>query len=95
MSLGDLIKSARLAHQRLRSRSPAGQALFPQLVQEHHRGGQFVLHAEALHGNPFDGHTLGPVVADLERLTGCGPALRSRFLGSSQRPRDGSTRSRW
>src|SRR5258708_4202239 len=34
------------------------------------RGGQFVLHAKALHGNPFDGHTLGPVVADLEKLTG-------------------------
>ena len=34
------------------------------------RGGQFVLHARALHGNPFDGHTLGPVVADMERLTG-------------------------
>ena len=34
------------------------------------RGGQFVLHAKALHGNPYDGHTLGPVVADLERLTG-------------------------
>jgi len=34
------------------------------------KGGQFVLHAQALHGNPFDGHTLGPVVADLERLTG-------------------------
>jgi IS5 family transposase len=34
------------------------------------KGGQFVLHAEALHGNPFDGHTLGPMVADLERLTG-------------------------
>jgi transposase, IS5 family len=46
------------------------------------RGGQFVLHAKALHGNPGacpragrrpdpgDGHTLGPVVADLERLTG-------------------------
>ena len=30
------------------------------------RGGQFVLHAKALHGNPFDGHTLGPVIADLE-----------------------------
>jgi IS5 family transposase len=29
-----------------------------------------VLHAKALHGNPFDGHTLGPVVADLEKLTG-------------------------
>jgi len=34
------------------------------------RGGQFVLHAKALHGNPFDGHTLGPVVADMESLTG-------------------------
>jgi IS5 family transposase len=34
------------------------------------RGGQFVLHAKALHGNPFDGHTLGPVVAELEQLTG-------------------------
>jgi IS5 family transposase len=34
------------------------------------KGGQFVLHAQALHGNPFDGHTLGPVVADLETLTG-------------------------
>jgi IS5 family transposase len=29
-----------------------------------------VLHAKALHGNPFDGHTLGPVIADLEQLTG-------------------------
>jgi transposase, IS5 family len=34
------------------------------------KGGQFVLHAKALHGNPFDGHTLGPVVADMEKLTG-------------------------
>jgi hypothetical protein len=33
-------------------------------------GGQFVLHAKALHGNPFDGHTSGPVVAELEQLTG-------------------------
>jgi transposase, IS5 family len=29
-----------------------------------------VLHAKALHGNPYDGHTLAPVVADLEKLTG-------------------------
>jgi IS5 family transposase len=34
------------------------------------KGGQFVLHAKALHGNPFDGHTLAPVIADLEKLTG-------------------------
>ena len=34
------------------------------------KGGQFVLHAKALHGNPFDGHTLGPVVAEMETLTG-------------------------
>ena len=34
------------------------------------KGGQFVLHAKALHGNPYDGHTLGPIIADLEQLTG-------------------------
>src|SRR5205807_349395 len=34
------------------------------------KGGQFVLHAKALHGNPYDGHTLGPAIADLEKLTG-------------------------
>jgi len=34
------------------------------------KGGQFVLHAKALHGNPFDGHTLAPIIADLEELTG-------------------------
>jgi transposase, IS5 family len=34
------------------------------------KGGQFVLHAQALHGNPHDGHTLGPVVAAMEQLTG-------------------------
>jgi IS5 family transposase len=34
------------------------------------KGGQFVLHAQALHGNPYDGHTLGPVITELEKLTG-------------------------
>ena len=29
-----------------------------------------MLHPKALHGNPFDGHTLGPIIADLEELTG-------------------------
>ena len=27
-------------------------------------------HAKALHGNPFDGHTVGHVIADMERFTG-------------------------
>lgn len=29
-----------------------------------------MLHAKALHGNPYDGYTLGPVIADLQTLTG-------------------------
>jgi IS5 family transposase len=29
-----------------------------------------VLHAKALRRKPYDGHSLGPVIADLERLTG-------------------------
>jgi len=28
------------------------------------KGGQFIRHAKSLHGNPFDGYTLGPVIAD-------------------------------
>ena len=34
------------------------------------KGGQFVLHAKALHGNPYDGHTLGPVITGMQKLTG-------------------------
>jgi transposase, IS5 family len=34
------------------------------------KGGQFVLHAKALHGNPYDGHTLASVIAEMEQLTG-------------------------
>ena len=34
------------------------------------KGGQFVLHVKALSGNPFDGHTLGPMIDDLQQLTG-------------------------
>ncbi len=34
-------------------------------------GGQFVLHAKALPGNPYDGHTLAAVIEDTQRLTGC------------------------
>ena len=34
------------------------------------KGGQFVLHAKALHGNPYDGHTLGTVITKTQDLTG-------------------------
>jgi IS5 family transposase len=34
------------------------------------RGGQFVLHAEAHHGNPYDGHTLTGVLDHLQQSTG-------------------------
>ena len=34
------------------------------------KGGQFVLHAKALPGNPYDGHTLKEVVEETQALTG-------------------------
>src|SRR4249920_498838 len=34
-------------------------------------GGQFVLHARTLPGNPYDGHTLRDVIEDTQNLTGC------------------------
>lgn len=34
------------------------------------KGGQFVLHAKAFHGNPYDGHTLGTVIQQTQALTG-------------------------
>jgi IS5 family transposase len=34
------------------------------------KGGQFVVHAKALHGNPYDGHTLRQVIEETQALTG-------------------------
>jgi IS5 family transposase len=34
------------------------------------KGGQFVLHAKALPGSPYDGHTLGAVIEETQTLTG-------------------------
>lgn len=34
------------------------------------KGGQFVTHAQALPGNPYDGHTLATVIPEIEALTG-------------------------
>ena len=36
----------------------------------HAKGGQFVTHAMALPGNPYDGHTLKTVIPDMEALVG-------------------------
>src|ERR1700758_5078272 len=48
-------------------------------------GGQFVLHAKALPGNPYDGHTLGAVIEATERLTGCEIERRPRYRQSAPR----------
>jgi IS5 family transposase len=34
-------------------------------------GGQFVLHAKSMPGNPYDGHTLRDVIEGTQKLTGC------------------------
>ena len=36
------------------------------------KGGQFALHAKALPGNPYDGHTLAEVIPDMEKTIGNG-----------------------
>jgi IS5 family transposase len=36
----------------------------------HSAGGQFIAHAKALPGNPYDGHTLATVIPDIERQIG-------------------------
>ena len=41
------------------------------------KGGQFILHAKALPGNPYDGHTLKTVLPGIEAITG---AVLSRIL---------------
>jgi IS5 family transposase len=38
------------------------------------KGGQFALHAMALPGNPYDGHTLAKIIPDMERTIGNGIA---------------------
>lgn len=36
------------------------------------KGGQFALHAKALPGNPYDGHTLAQIIPDMEATIGAG-----------------------
>lgn len=47
---------------------------------KHSPGGQFVLHAKALPGNPYDGHTLATVIPAIEQTTG---ATLSRILADA------------
>ena len=49
-------------------------------------GGQFVLHAKALPGNPYDGHTLAAVIANTETLTGC--EIERAFVDKGYRGHD-------
>jgi transposase, IS5 family len=37
---------------------------------KHCKGGQFVTHVQAMPGNPYDGHTLAPVIPAMEKLVG-------------------------
>jgi len=50
------------------------------------KGGQFVLHSKALHGNPFDGHTLAGAIADVENNTGV--AVRRTHVDKGYRGHD-------
>lgn len=44
------------------------------------KGGQFIVHAQALPGNPYDGHTLNTVLPGIEAITG---ATLSRVLADA------------
>ena len=61
------------ASARARLQRPTSSASRQLIVTTNARapGGVFVLHAKALPGNPYDGHTLGAVIATTETLTGC------------------------
>src|SRR6478672_8789190 len=49
-------------------------------------GGQFVLHAKALPGNPYDGHTLSSVIDATEKVTGC--AIERGYVDKGYRGHD-------
>ena len=48
------------------------------------KGGHFILHAQALHGNPYDGHTLAAALEDIRKTVGRVPqrvAVDQRYKG--------------
>ena len=45
------------------------------------KGGQFVLHAKALHGNPYDGHTLGRIaILKSSQVPRCAASMATRAI---------------
>ena len=52
-------------------------------------GGQFVLHAKALPGNPYDGHTLADVIAETEAITGA--EIQKIYVDKGYRGHDAHT----
>jgi len=56
---------------------------------KHCKGGQFVTDVKALPGNPYDGHTLATVIADMEALVG---STIGRFLADKGWPNFGERR---
>ena len=55
-------------------------------------GGQFVLGARALPGNPYDGHTLAAQIAQTERITGVG--IERAYVDRGYRGHDADKRPR-
>jgi transposase, IS5 family len=52
-------------------------------THRHAKGGQFVTHAKALPGNPYDGHTLATVIPDMEALVGA--TIKRAFVDKGYR----------
>ena len=50
--------------------SSAARSLSPPHIDAVPRGSSSFIHTKALHGNAYDGHTLGPVLRETEALTG-------------------------
>ena len=46
------------------------------------KGGQFAIHAKALPGNPYDGHTLATIIPDIEKMIGNRPLFRTNRCGA-------------
>ncbi len=56
------------------------------------KGGQFAIHAKALPGRPYDGHTLETILPDIERMTGA--ALKRILADDGYRGHNASMKHR-